>query len=71
MSAKVLRFSQEARAKIFKGINVLADAVTVTLEPKGHNVVAEKSFGAPMVTEDDVTVAQEIQLEDKFANMGA
>ena len=71
MSAKLVRFSQEAREKILRGVNVLADAVTVTLGPKGRNVVIEKSFGAPTVTKDGVTVAKEIELEDKFENMGA
>jgi chaperonin GroEL len=71
MGAKMVRFSQEAREKILRGVNVLADAVTVTLGPKGRNVVLEKSFGAPTVTKDGVTVAKEIELEDKFENMGA
>ena len=71
MPAKIVRFAQEAREKILKGVNVLADAVTVTLGPKGRNVVLEKSFGAPTVTKDGVTVAKEIELEDKFENMGA
>jgi chaperonin GroEL len=71
MSAKLIRFSQEAREKILRGVNVLADAVTVTLGPKGRNVVLEKSFGSPTVTKDGVTVAKEIELEDKFENMGA
>jgi len=71
MPAKVVRFSQEAREKILRGVNILADAVTVTLGPKGRNVVLEKSFGAPVVTKDGVTVAKEIELEDKFENMGA
>jgi chaperonin GroEL len=71
MSAKMLRFSQEAREKVLRGVNVLADAVTVTLGPKGRNVVLEKSFGAPTVTKDGVTVAKEIEIEDKFENMGA
>jgi chaperonin GroEL len=71
MSAKMVRFSQEARARILRGVNVLADAVTVTLGPKGRNVVLEKSFGAPTVTKDGVTVAKEIELDDKFENMGA
>jgi chaperonin GroEL len=71
MSAKMLRFSQEAREKVLRGVNILADAVTVTLGPKGRNVVIEKSFGAPVVTKDGVTVAKEIELEDKFENMGA
>ena len=71
MPAKIVRFSQDAREKILKGINVLTDAVTVTLGPKGRNVVLEKSFGAPTVTKDGVTVAKEIELEDRFENMGA
>jgi chaperonin GroEL len=71
MPAKIVRFAQEAREKILKGVNVLADAVTVTLGPKGRNVVLEKSFGAPTVTKDGVTVAKEVELEDKFENMGA
>ncbi len=71
MAAKIVRFSQEAREKILKGVSVLADAVTVTLGPKGRNVVLEKSFGAPTVTKDGVTVAKEIELEDRFENMGA
>src|ERR1700726_4582618 len=71
MAAKIVRFSQDAREKILRGVNVLADAVTVTLGPKGRNVVLDKSFGAPNVTKDGVTVAKEIELEDKFENMGA
>lgn len=71
MSAKELRFSQDARAAILSGVNTLADAVKVTLGPKGRNVVIEKSFGAPSVTKDGVTVAKEIELSDKFENMGA
>jgi chaperonin GroEL len=71
MPAKLVRFGQESREKIQKGVNILADAVTVTLGPKGRNVVLEKSFGAPTVTKDGVTVAKEIELEDKFENMGA
>src|SRR3979490_2904953 len=71
MGAKLVRFSQEAREKILRGVNMLADAVTVTLGPKGRNVVLEKSFGAPTVTKDGVTVAKEIELEDKCENMGA
>src|SRR6202165_4554530 len=71
MAAKTGRFAQEAREKILRGINVLADAVTVTLGPKGRNVVLEKSYGAPTVTKDGVTVAKEIELEDRFENMGA
>ena len=65
MSAKELRFSQDARAAILTGVNILADAVKVTLGPKGRNVVIEKSFGAPNVTKDGVTVAKEIELSDK------
>src|SRR5689334_25431680 len=71
MSAKVITFGEASRAKILKGVNTLADAVKVTLGPKGRNVVIEKSFGAPRITKDGVTVAKEISLEDKFENMGA
>jgi len=71
MSAKELRFSESARSAILNGVNILADAVKVTLGPKGRNVVIEKSFGAPNVTKDGVTVAKEIELADKFENMGA
>src|SRR6185295_4690320 len=71
MAAKIVKFSNEARDKILRGVKVLADAVTVTLGPKGRNVVIEKSWGAPNVTKDGVTVAKEVQLEDKFENMGA
>jgi chaperonin GroEL len=71
MAAKIVKFAEEARAKILSGVKILADAVTVTLGPKGRNVVIEKAFGAPTVTKDGVTVAKEIQLEDKFENMGA
>jgi len=71
MAAKIIKFSEEARAKILSGVKILADAVTVTLGPKGRNVVIEKAFGAPTITKDGVTVAKEIQLEDKFENMGA
>jgi chaperonin GroEL len=71
MSAKELRFSEQARSSILAGVNVLADAVKVTLGPKGRNVVIEKAFGAPSVTKDGVTVAKEIELSDKFENMGA
>jgi len=71
MAAKEVKFSADARAKMSKGVNVLADAVTVTLGPKGRNVLIEKSWGAPTVTKDGVTVAKEVQLEDKFENMGA
>ncbi len=69
--SKELRFSEEARASILRGVNTLANAVKVTLGPKGRNVVIEKSFGAPLVTKDGVTVAKEIELENKFENMGA
>jgi chaperonin GroEL len=71
MAAKIVKFEQDAREAILKGVNLLADAVTVTLGPKGRNVVLDKSFGAPNVTKDGVTVAKEIELEDKFENMGA
>ena len=71
MSAKEVRFGDDARSRMVKGINVLANAVKVTLGPKGRNVVLEKSFGAPTVTKDGVSVAKEIELEDKFENMGA
>src|SRR3712207_934829 len=69
--SKELRFSDEARSSILRGVNILANAVKVTLGPKGRNVVIEKSFGAPLVTKDGVTVAKEIELENKFENMGA
>ncbi len=71
MAAKQVKFSEDARAKLARGVNVLADAVTVTLGPRGRNVVLEKSWGAPTVTKDGVTVAKEIELGDKFENMGA
>jgi chaperonin GroEL len=71
MSAKEVRFSEDARNRILKGVETLARAVSVTLGPKGRNVVLEKSFGAPTVTKDGVSVAKEIELEDKFENMGA
>jgi len=71
MGAKVLQYDEEARKSILKGVNTLADAVKVTLGPKGRNVILDKSFGAPTVTKDGVTVAKEIELEDKFENMGA
>ena len=71
MSAKDIKFGDDARAKILSGVNILADAVKVTLGPKGRNVVIDKSFGAPTVTKDGVSVAKEIELEDKFENMGA
>src|SRR5450755_4530797 len=69
--SKELRFSEDARASILRGVNTLANAVKVTLGPKGRNVIIEKSFGAPLVTKDGVTVAKEIELENKFENMGA
>ena len=71
MAAKEVKFGDSARARMVEGINVLADAVKVTLGPKGRNVVLERSFGAPTVTKDGVSVAKEIELKDKFANMGA
>jgi chaperonin GroEL len=71
MSAKDVRFGEDARGKLIKGVNVLANAVKVTLGPKGRNVVLDKSFGAPTVTKDGVSVAKEIELENKFENMGA
>jgi chaperonin GroEL len=71
MSAKEVKFSDDARQKMLKGVNTLANAVKVTLGPKGRNVVLEKSFGAPNITKDGVSVAREIELEDKFENMGA
>ena len=71
MSAKDVRFSQDARDRMLRGVDLLAEAVKVTLGPKGRNVVLDKSFGAPRVTKDGVTVAKEIELEDKFENMGA
>jgi chaperonin GroEL len=71
MSAKEVRFSTDARDKMLRGVDILANAVRVTLGPKGRNVVLEKSFGAPRITKDGVTVAKEIELEDKFENMGA
>ncbi len=70
MSAKDVRFGEDARSKMMHGVNVLANAVTVTLGPKGRNVVLDKSFGAPTVTKDGVSVAKEVELEDKFENMG-
>ena len=69
--AKIIKFSTEARSKMLKGVNILADAVKVTLGPKGRNVVMDKSYGAPRTTKDGVSVAKEIELEDKFENMGA
>ena len=71
MAAKEIKFSEDARASILAGVNLLADTVKVTLGPKGRNVVIDKSFGAPLITKDGVSVAREIELEDKFENMGA
>src|SRR5687767_286119 len=71
MAAKDVKFSTEARNKMLRGVTLLADAVKVTLGPKGRNVVLDKSFGAPRITKDGVTVAKEIELSDKFENMGA
>src|SRR5690349_5756837 len=71
MAAKDVKFSTDARDKMLRGVDVLSNAVRVTLGPKGRNVVLDKSFGAPRVTKDGVTVAKEIELEDKFENMGA
>ncbi|MES0058062.1 chaperonin GroEL, partial [Mesorhizobium sp. M0078] len=71
MAAKDVKFSRDARERMLHGINILADAVKVTLGPKGRNVVIDKSFGAPRITKDGVTVAKEIELSDKFENMGA
>src|SRR5690349_16186903 len=71
MAAKEVRFSGEARDRLLRGVETLANAVKVTLGPKGRNVVIEKSFGAPRITKDGVTVVKEIELEDKFENTGA
>ncbi len=71
MGAKILQYDEEARKSILNGVNILADAVKVTLGPKGRNVIIDRSYGAPNVTKDGVTVAKEIELEDKFENMGA
>ena len=71
MAAKDVKFSVDARDRMLRGVDVLANAVRVTLGPKGRNVVLDKSFGAPRITKDGVTVAKEIELEDKFENMGA
>ena len=67
--AKVVKFDAEARAAMIRGVNILADTVKVTLGPKGRNVVMDKSYGAPRITKDGVSVAKEIDLEDKFENM--
>ena len=69
--AKDVKFGDSARQKLISGVNVLADAVKVTLGPKGRNVILDKSFGAPTVTKDGVSIAKEIELEDRFENMGA
>src|SRR5574337_615982 len=71
MAAKDVKFGDDARQRMFRGVNVLANAVKVTLGPKGRNVVLDKSFGAPTITKDGVSVAKEIELKDKFENMGA
>src|SRR6187431_3473464 len=71
MSAKDVKFGGEASERMLRGVDILANAVKVTLGPKGRNVVIDKSFGAPRITKDGVTVAKEIELEDKFENMGA
>src|SRR3989475_8025575 len=71
MSAKEVRFSVDARDKMLRGVDILTNAVRVTLGPKGRNVVLDKSYGAPRITKDGVTVAKEIELSDKFENMGA
>ena len=71
MAAKEVRFSTDARARMLRGVDILADSVRITLGPKGRNVVLDKSFGAPRITKDGVTVAKEIELSDKFENMGA
>src|ERR1700759_162618 len=71
MAAKEVKFSVDARERMLRGVDILADAVKVTLGPKGRNVVIDKSFGAPRITKDGVTVAKEVELEDKFENMGA
>src|SRR4029453_3938572 len=71
MAAKEIIYNESARSMILAGVNALADAVKVTLGPKGRNVVIEKSFGSPTVTKDGVTVAKEIELENRFENMGA
>src|SRR5918995_1526909 len=71
MAAKDVKFGADARTRMLRGVDILADAVKVTLGPKGRNVVIDKSFGAPRTTKDGVTVAKEIELSDKFENMGA
>ena len=71
MPAKEVRFSSDARTRLARGVDILADAVRVTLGPKGRNVLLDKSFGAPRISKDGVTVAKEVELKDKFENMGA
>src|ERR1700712_5656308 len=71
MAAKEVRFSDDARQRMFRGVNILANAVAATLGPKGRNAVLEKSYGPPTITKDGVSVAKEIELKDKFENMGA
>ena len=71
MAAKEVKFGSDARTRMLEGVDILANAVKVTLGPKGRNVVLEKSFGAPRITKDGVTVAKDIELKDKFQNMGA
>ncbi|OPX38007.1 MAG: hypothetical protein B1H13_12050 [Desulfobacteraceae bacterium 4484_190.3] len=71
MAGKEIKYSSTAREKMMQGVDILADAVKVTLGPKGRNVLIEKSWGSPKITKDGVTVAKEIELEDKFENMGA
>jgi len=71
MPAKEVRFSDDARTRMIRGVDILADSVKVTLGPKGRNVVLDRSYGAPRITKDGVTVAKEIELSDKFENMGA
>src|SRR6266404_9101681 len=71
MAAKDVKLSTDARDRMLRGVDILANAVKVTLAPKGRNVVLDKSFGAPRITKDDVTVANEIELEEKYENMGA
>jgi chaperonin GroEL len=70
MAAKELRFGADARTRMIRGVDLLADSVKVTIGPKGRNVLLDKSFGPPRVTKDGVTVAKEIELSDKFGNMG-
>ena len=69
--AKELKFSEDARAALLRGVDILANTVKTTLGPKGRNVVLDKTFGSPLITNDGVTIAREIELEDRFENMGA